>query len=283
MIIGGDLNQPIFSEEDLKRMFGKSEQPPAAPLPKTPEPPAKASPVEVEFSPEKTTPPATPSTNDIYPKPETINSPMPFRETYREEKDRFKIPKLIFRFFGTFLLIFAISFSIINAPALILKMKYYWENDFRNQQWTSTNSATAQTADNRLVIPKIKVDAPIIWNVPEDQITQKLEKGVVHYQGTALPGQAGNVFITGHSSYYIWAPGDYKDVFALLNELSAGDQITVRYKGAQFNYVVTDSVTVDPSDMKVLEQGNDEVLSLMTCVPVGTNLRRLIVTAKRTK
>ncbi|OGD57298.1 hypothetical protein A2V71_00470 [Candidatus Berkelbacteria bacterium RBG_13_40_8] len=245
------MNQPFFDEKDIREIF-------------EPEKPASLSaapPVEVEFQ------PAAPLT-----KPQKIEF----------EKDFLAIPKLILKFFGVFLLIFAISYTIINAPALVLKMKYFWETDYRNQPWgTEANLATLTVNESRLVIPKIRVDAPIIWNVAEANITESLQNGVVHYQGTALPGDLGNVFITGHSSYYLWAPGSYKDVFALLNKLGAGDKIYIQYGGATFTYEVTDQQVVSPDRLDVLSQANENILTLMTCVPVGTSLNRLIVTAKQ--
>ncbi len=197
------------------------------------------------------------------------------------DKDSFKIPRLFLKFLGVFILIFVISYTIINAPALVLKMKYFWETDYRNQSWEKDVNLNKAITESRLIIPKIRVDAPISWNVPESDIVKELENGVAHYKGTALPGQLGNVFITGHSSYYLWAPGSYKDVFALLNKLSAGDKIYIQYNGATFTYEVTNQQVVSPDKLDVLEQESENTLTLMTCVPIGTSLNRLIVTAKQ--
>ncbi len=128
---------------------------------------------------------------------------------------------------------------------------------------------------------KIGVDAPIIWNVPEDQVDAKLLEGVVHYGGTVLPGQIGNVFLIGHSSYYSWASSPYKDVFALLEKIEVGDEIYIQYAGANFKYVVTDTKTVSPNEISAVSGTNIYNLSLMTCVPVGTSLNRFIVNAKQ--
>jgi len=146
--------------------------------------------------------------------------------------------------------------------------------------------------DNRLVIPKLGKSIPIVdtgesqiqgenWSMLEKQIQSALQGGVVHYPGTAKPGQFGNVFITGHSSYYPWDPGQYKDVFATLSQLEVGDRYYVYYKQTQYSYEVTSKKEVKPSNVDVLSQPKDEKIStLMTCSPVGTTLRRLIITAK---
>ena len=147
--------------------------------------------------------------------------------------------------------------------------------------------------DNRLVIPKLGKSVPLMamsteniegedWNELEKQIQDGLRGGVVHYPGTAKPGQYGNVFLTGHSSYYPWAPGEFKDVFATLSKLEAGDRYFVYYDQIKYAYQVVDKQEVQPSNVNVLDQPNDKKVStLMTCTPVGTTLRRLIITAEQ--
>lgn len=145
---------------------------------------------------------------------------------------------------------------------------------------------------NRIVIPKISKNIPIVrpsmdalvqedWKQFETDIQTALTNGVVHYPGSARPGQAGNFFLTGHSSYYPWAPGKYKNVFARLPELAIGDTYTVYYNGDKHTYRVIGKKEVLPSDVSVLDQPSDKrFATLMTCTPVGTTLRRLIVTAE---
>ena len=147
--------------------------------------------------------------------------------------------------------------------------------------------------DNRLVIPKLGKSVPLIsmscehiegedWNELEKQIQDSLRGGVVHYPGTAKPGQYGNVFMTGHSSYYPWDPGKFKDVFATLSKLEVGDRYYVYYDQIKYTYEIVDKKEVQPSNVEVLYQPQDEKVStLMTCTPVGTTLRRLIITAEQ--
>jgi LPXTG-site transpeptidase (sortase) family protein len=118
------------------------------------------------------------------------------------------------------------------------------------------------------------------WIAFEGQIQEDLKKGVVHYPYTAYPGQYGNVFITGHSSYYPWDPGKYKSVFALLPGVQLGKVIKVHYNGKEYEYRVTKKFEVNPTEVNVLKQPQDrKMLTLMTCTPIGTTLRRLIVEA----
>ena len=145
--------------------------------------------------------------------------------------------------------------------------------------------------ENRLIIPKLRLNIPIVeapidallkedWSKVESDIQESLQRGVVHYPGTAKAGQAGNFFVTGHSSYYPWSPGKFKTVFARLGDLQPGDEYWVYYGGDKHRYTVTDKKEVKPSNVDVLNQPvGKRTSTLMTCTPVGTTLRRLIITA----
>lgn len=147
--------------------------------------------------------------------------------------------------------------------------------------------------DDRLVVPKIGKSVPLVhmdtnsiqgqnWNELEKQIQSGLKQGVVHYPGTAKPGQYGNVFMTGHSSYYPWDSGKFKDVFAQLGKLDVGDRYYVYYSQKKYAYEIISKKEVNPNNVDVLKQPVDQKIStLMTCTPVGTTLRRLIITAKQ--
>lgn len=195
--------------------------------------------------------------------------------------------KIFAKLGGLFLAIFILTFILINFSAISKKFQYFWQvqlfhNPYNKAVATPTPVSTFDPASPaKIVIPKIGVEAPIIWNVPEDQVDEKLLEGVAHSQGTALPGQKGNVFITGHSSYYIWSDSAYKDVFALLENLSPDDKIYVQYQGENFEYEVAESKVVSPGELSVMNQGDSYNLTLMTCVPIGTNLNRLIIIANQ--
>ena len=142
----------------------------------------------------------------------------------------------------------------------------------------------------RIIIPSINTNVPVIdvpedkliernWTALENEIQNALRSGVVHYPGTPLPGQSGNVVITGHSSYYPWDPGRFKDVFAVLHNLKEGDEIIIFHRQQKYTYRVGEIRKVFPYEVDVLNDFKDDRLTLITCTPIGTNLRRLIITA----
>jgi LPXTG-site transpeptidase (sortase) family protein len=132
---------------------------------------------------------------------------------------------------------------------------------------------------SQLLVPKLGITAPIVYSqsAAEKDIQSQLTQGVVHYAGTAMPGEVGNSFITGHSSNFWWIKGSYNYVFINLDKLAVGDQAKIYYEGNKYVYAVTGVRTVEPSDTSVLAQGDTPTLTLMTCTPPGTNWKRLVV------
>jgi sortase A len=120
-----------------------------------------------------------------------------------------------------------------------------------------------------LSIPKLGLnDSAVVEGTGESQ----LQEGPGHYPGTALPGQAGNVAIAGHRTTY-GAP------FYDLDQLQAGDPITLQVPQGIFTYVVMKSVVVDPSDTAVIDPEALPILTLTTCNPRFSAATRLVVVA----
>jgi len=205
--------------------------------------------------------------------------------------DRYRKPGLLVSFFaslGSILLFSTLIFTTINFPSLYKIAKYNLRpKAFAKEapQIVSPGSLTEappikQYADNTLFIPKIGVEAPISWNVEEADILDVLPNGLAQIDGTAKPGEGKNIFITGHSSNYWWRKGDYNSVFALLPELNQGDEIFINYQGKLRKYIVSDKREISPKAAGNFVSSAGEQVTLMTCVPIGTNLRRLLVIAK---
>ena len=187
------------------------------------------------------------------------------------------------------IVVFSAVYSVVNGPAVWNNVKWWWYvnyiDDHSGKWWGIRFPDIGENAEpnNTLFVPKIGVEAPIVYAESKKQsiINKLLLDGVVHYPDTALPGEIGNVFITGHSSYYWWSKGEYNTVFSILDKLVVGDDIYIHHNNKRYTYRVYDLDVVLPSDTSVLEQGDDSILTLMTCTPVGTNYRRLIVKAKQ--
>jgi sortase A len=202
-------------------------------------------------------------------------------ETAGSSANRRKIPSAI-RPMVMAVGVFLTVLLLFKAPIILSQLGYTFGSK-NNTPAVTTGSTEIVPAANTITIPKINVQAPVNYepSMAEADIQKSLETGVVHYGSTALPGQVGNVAIFGHSSNDWWEPGNFKFVFVLLDKLAPGDQITIDYNSQRFVYEVTGSKVVEPTDVGVLNQTPDPELTLITCTPPGTSLKRLVVTAKQ--
>jgi len=128
-----------------------------------------------------------------------------------------------------------------------------------------------------LSIPQLGIEEATVQIGGKD-----LMENLVHYPGTALPGQYGNSVIFGHSVLpQFFNPKNYKTIFSTLPTLKEGDEILVDFDGIRYRYLIRKMIETKPEDVTILEQNYDsQWLSLITCVPPGTYLRRLIVRAQ---
>ena len=147
--------------------------------------------------------------------------------------------------------------------------------------------STAVGADNRLIIPKLNVDVPVNFGIANDTdtINMAMENGVAQFSipgASAMPGEIGNLVITGHSAGDIYSNNQYKFIFSGLERLNAGDLVYIDYKGTRYTYSVTKKETVEPSDVGALVyETSKPMLTLITCTPLGTSRYRLLVTAEQ--
>jgi LPXTG-site transpeptidase (sortase) family protein len=178
--------------------------------------------------------------------------------------------------------IFLLVLLLFKAPIIISQISYDLQPKTQAPVVATQASAIVPAADT-ITIPQINVHAPVIYmsSIQESDIEDSLENGVIHYADTAVPGQDGNVAIFGHSSNDWWQPGNYKFVFVLLDKLQPGDQVLIDYNSTRYVYQVTGSEVVAPTDISVLDPTSTPTLSLITCTPPGTSLKRLVVTAKQ--
>lgn len=139
----------------------------------------------------------------------------------------------------------------------------------------------------KLIIPKINVDAPVHYDIPNDGESQKIamRDGLAHFAipgANSHPGEVGNTVLAGHSSGDIFMHSDYKFIFAQLHLLAKGDKIYANYNGKRYTYVVTRTDVVNPTDVGklVYDTNGKSILTLVTCTPLGTSQYRLLVIAE---
>jgi sortase A len=149
--------------------------------------------------------------------------------------------------------------------------------------WLPTHPQKKSTGPIRtytLTIPKIKITQALVTVAGDD-----LGKSLIHYGGTALPGEFGTTVIFGHSTLpQFFNQENYKTIFSTLPTVKVGDDVIIKSDGITYTYVVEEILVVDAANLGVLEQQfDDSHLTLVTCVPPGTYWKRLNVRARLKK
>lgn len=139
-------------------------------------------------------------------------------------------------------------------------------------------------SDNLTIsIPKVGVNAEVFLEVDpynKEGYSKALKQGAAHAKGTAYPGQEGNVFIFAHSSSPDSSAGKYNTIFSLLNKLKEGDEVYLVYGKDNFKYKVTQTKIINAEEVGYINSNSvsdKKTVTLMTCWPIGTNWKRLLV------
>ena len=131
-----------------------------------------------------------------------------------------------------------------------------------------------KTSPHRLIISKIGVNAPIIETDNQDY---GLSLGAWLMPDGSDPGELGNTIITGHRFKYL-PPNNL--TFYLFHKLEVGDLAYVIWKGKEIYYEISEIKIVEDTDMSVMNQTEDETLTMFTCTPIYSTKQRLVVIAK---
>lgn len=125
-----------------------------------------------------------------------------------------------------------------------------------------------------LRIPGVAELLPVYHGTAADT----LEKGVGHLYGSSLPvgGPGTHAVLTGHRGY------PQATMFSGLDRLGVGDTFTLTTLGQTLTYQVTRTTVVEPDQTHSLAivPGKD-LVTLVTCTPVGVNSHRILVQAER--
>lgn len=126
----------------------------------------------------------------------------------------------------------------------------------------------------RIVIPSIGVDLPIYHGTSD----ATLERGIGHLEGSSLPvGGAGtHAVLAGHRGLAS------ATLFTNLNQVTRTDTFTLYVFGETLSYKVISVKVVNPDQTKTLNPvpGRD-LVTLVTCTPIGVNSQRILVTGER--
>ncbi len=170
---------------------------------------------------------------------------------------------------------------ILNQELEYINLSHWFPSDTL-PELAGTNQNTVSSSEYILDIPELD-----IVNARVRVGGTNLDKSLIQYQGTALPGDAGAPVIFGHSvlrQFYnpsVKNARRYISIFSKIMTLKQGDAIYVTRDGVKYTYIVQDKTEVKPEDTYILQQNYQyKELKMVTCVPEGTYLRRGVITAR---
>ena len=126
----------------------------------------------------------------------------------------------------------------------------------------------------RLKIPTIDLDLPVYHGTSD----QTLLEGVGHLEGTSLPvgGIDTHSVLTAHRGLAS------ATMFNNLDQLDIGDTFTIEVFGEVLTYRVSETKVVQPHETESLyAQSGRDMVTLVTCTPLGVNTHRILVTGDR--
>ena len=130
--------------------------------------------------------------------------------------------------------------------------------------------------DTTLTINELNIRGQILQG--ESSLT--MDQGFWHFPISKFPGERGNVVIIGHRFMNI-PPA--KDTFYNLDQTKIGEKIVIAHHEGEYTYIVIDIKEVEPNDVTVVQNTDDYRLTVITCTPLWTSEKRLVIVAKLDK
>lgn len=141
-------------------------------------------------------------------------------------------------------------------------------------EYNSLLNAGANGLMGRIQVPSIDLDLPIYHGTSDATLLE----GIGHLEGTSLPvgGSGTHSVLTGHRGLA------NATMFTYLDRVKKGDEFTISVFGKVLTYRVTTIKVVDPDQTRSLAPvAGQDLVTLVTCTPLGINTQRIFVTGQR--
>ncbi len=137
--------------------------------------------------------------------------------------------------------------------------------------YTGTLREEYQSGEMMLTIPRLDVWSVSVENGTDDDALAQ-GPGLLLY--AQMPSQQnGNVSIAGHRDIH-------GSLFYYLHNLSQGDYFYLDWQGKVYRYLYEKTYVVEPDDWSPIKTQGYSCLTLLSCHPIGTSEKRIIVVAK---
>ena len=121
-----------------------------------------------------------------------------------------------------------------------------------------------------LEIPRLALEVPVYDGASD----LHMDRGAARIEGTAMPGEPGNLGVAGHRDGF----------FRVLKDIELGDEIMVTSASGPEIFIVSELSIVPPTAVEVLNPTATPSVTLVTCYPfyfVGHAPERFIVRATK--
>jgi LPXTG-site transpeptidase (sortase) family protein len=196
-------------------------------------------------------------------------------------------------FLKYFLIFFSISFLIFNwqkiswlfHPGYVLRAISFYFLEKGKEETSEVEFLKGKRVEeiyqreDSIEIEKIGISAPLVLVGNEKEIKRALDRGVVLWPNSALPGEKGQTIILGHSAPPNWPKIKYDWVFSRLNSLEKGDKVVVYFRKKKYVYSVENKIFLNRGQELPKTDPEKSVLFLVSCWPPGKDLRRIAIEA----
>lgn len=144
-------------------------------------------------------------------------------------------------------------------------------------------SSQPSIAENRIYMPQINVDVPIVEVIANETEAQALDKGAIHRAPeNGNPKDGGNYVIAAHRFTLGITPSQTraKSPFYHIDEMKVGDQLYVDYEGIRYAYKIFKKETVAATDVAIENRTTDPQLTVYSCGLSGSRDGRDVLFAK---
>ena len=167
-----------------------------------------------------------------------------------------------------------VALTLFNARLFQNAANHTLEQQIRaeEQHAASPSRPAVKEGDvlGKIVIPRLGFSVAVL----QGTTSKTLLLGVGHIEGTALPGEAGNIGIAGHRDTY----------FRVLKDVRRNDEIRLQSVSGVTKYEVDWIQITAPRDGDIVAPTSESALTLVTCYPfhyVGAAPERFVVHAHK--
>jgi len=147
-------------------------------------------------------------------------------------------------------------------------------NEEADREYFELLAVPGKSIIGQVAITRLGIELPIYHGTSEEA----LSTGAGHLYGTSLPvgGRGTHTVLTAHSGMSTGTG------FDALHQARIGDVITIQVLDRSLAYRVREITVVEPTDTSVLDiQDETDLITLITCTPIGINSHRLLITGER--